>query len=92
MVEEIEFDVSRDRYNEFVQMVQREAMSFGMEHRIEQTDFDDGRIDGEFQVFWDGWQRLGRETRAMTPNANRTLYPESWERIKAEAANELMKS
>jgi hypothetical protein len=92
MPEEIEFDVSRERYNEFVQMVQREAMSFGMEHRIEQTDFDDGRIDGEFRVFWDRWERLGQETRAMTPEANRTIYPELWERIKAQAACELMKS
>lgn len=85
----IEFDVSRERYNEFVQMVQREAMAFTMEHRTVPTHFEDGRIDGSFQVFWDEWQELASETRAMTPDAKRTIYPERWERIVAETSNEL---
>jgi hypothetical protein len=91
MGEEIEFDLTRESYNSFVQMAQREAMTFRMEHRIKQTDFDDGRIDGEFQVFWDRWQTLGREINAMTPDCSRTIYPERWERIKADAAHELAK-
>jgi hypothetical protein len=87
-----EFGLSRDDYNRFVQQVQADALAFGMEHRIEPEHFDDGRIDGTLKAYWDGWQTLGRETHAMTPEADRTIYPERWERIKAEAANALAKS
>jgi hypothetical protein len=91
-MEDIEHGVTRDRYNEFVQRVQAEAASFRMENRVRPAHHKDGRIDGIFEVFWDDWQQLGFEKRAMTPEAHRVIWPERWERIKAEAANELAKS
>lgn len=81
---EIEFDVSRDRYNAFVQDAQRDCIAFGMEHRVKPRHHDDGGIDSRFEVFWDRWQELGHETDAMTPECRRVLYPERWETIKVQ--------
>jgi hypothetical protein len=90
--EEFETGVSRERYNAFVQAVQREAAAFGMHHRVVPTRFEDGRIDGSFQVFWDDWKELACEWRAMSPDVQRRIHPERWELLKAHAANELAKA
>jgi hypothetical protein len=88
----IEFGVSRDAYNEFVQTVQSEARAFSMEHRIRPTHHDDGRLDGAVEVFWDRWQEVAGETRAMTPECRRYIRPGLWSEIMARAADELVKS
>jgi hypothetical protein len=89
---EVEFGLSRDAYNAFVQSVQSEAAAFHMELRTRVDHHDDGRIDGYVEVFWERWQTVAAELRAMTAEASRTIYPARWEGIKGRATDELVRS
>lgn len=86
-------------YNDFVQMVQREASAFGMECRIEpiysirQTNVELKRA--ELQVYWDGvWHSIAGETPFPSTDKERRMQidPDKWEWIKAKAADALVNS
>ena len=87
--------ISHADYNRFVQDVQAECMALTLKCRARGETKDDiggkrGRLDGHFEVFWDGWKEIGREQNAMTPECERWIYPSTWFRIKAEAVKALI--
>lgn len=92
LFDDVVFDVDRERYNAFVQLVQSEATSFRMEHRRRPIRVSDDRLDGSVEVFWERWHEVASETRAMTPECARRIHPARWENIKAQAAHELLRS
>lgn len=48
-------------------------------------------IAADIEVFWTEWQCVGRQSNPMTPEVRFATYPQTWDRIKFEAAHEIAK-
>lgn len=85
---------TKDEHRAFIQLVQEEAAAFGMETNLKarRSEKTGKLFAAEFFVFWNEEQLLALENNPMQEGALWTIYPERWERIKAEAANALAKS
>jgi hypothetical protein len=82
-------DPTQPDYNRFVQEVQAFCIATTLQHRIEKTYDDAGRLYTSVQVLWDNWREVACEWRAMTPECRRFIHPEIFDRIQFEVAGAL---
>lgn len=85
--------VTKTAFNEFVQLVQAEAASFGMEVTVVPVYDDTGTIRrAMLKVYWNGkWRELASETPFVGEQNDGRILPDEWEAIKAAAAYSLVK-
>lgn len=85
--------VDRAAYNAFVQQVQREAASWGMETRVRYDRLNEQFGKAYFEVYWGGWRVLASEY-PFVPDEEREMQTDEmgWIKLQAEMARELVKS